>query len=271
MTILLIDMGNSRLKWATLSPGEKLGGGRYEFQAGGAVVYNVGAWAAAFEGAWATLSDVREVWVACVAGREAVTALGEWVKARWSASYHVLHASAELAGVRNAYREPQRLGADRWAALIGARAIVEGAVYVIDCGTAITVDVLDVAGQHQGGLIVPGLAMMRRSLLSRTAEIRQGLARDEGADDKLWQACAPGWGSDTGECVRNGTFQVLTGWLEQLRIRAVQQDRATLLFSGGDAPALMAGLTQSTLHGEVMRHVPDLVLHGLARVVEETL
>src|SRR5699024_1677202 len=78
---------------------------------------------------------------------------------------------AEGGGVKTKYRYPERLGADRWAAAVGAYAASKKAVCVVDCGSAITFDAVDSAGRHLGGLIVPGWNLMRSALHLGTADL----------------------------------------------------------------------------------------------------
>jgi type III pantothenate kinase len=105
-----------------------------------------------------------------VAGSEVATSISSLLAGRHS-QVSFLHASAEACGVRNTYEHPRQLGADRWAALIGARALSDSACLVVCAGTATTVDLLDAAGVFRGGLILPGFDLMRAALARNTAQL----------------------------------------------------------------------------------------------------
>ena len=157
----------------------------------------------------------------------------------------------------NAYVEPQRLGSDRWAALIGAHAAVSGPLCVVDCGSAVTLDALDVKGQHLGGLIIPGLDMMRGALINNTSGIHeQALARGEGEVSVLAR--------DTQGAVTGGVLYTLIAVIDRVTadLAADLQSPLTRVITGGDAERLLPLLAGP------YRHEPELVLQGLAIVAE---
>ena len=82
---------------------------------------------------------------------------------RWSVTAHIVRPQAQQLGVKNLYRKPEQLGADRWAALIGARGLTGSAACVVDAGTAVTVEALSAKGEFLGGAIFPGLHLLRLS------------------------------------------------------------------------------------------------------------
>jgi type III pantothenate kinase len=150
--------------------------------------------------------------------------------------------------VRNAYREPARLGADRFAALIGAHAHGAAPCVVVSAGTAISVDLLAQGGKHLGGIIVPGLRLMRDALNAGTAGVHakpgQIVEMPDGTDD----------------AVATGSALAAVGAIESLRARLAARTEASVrvLLTGGDA-ALLAPLLAPPV--EVAEH---LVLEGLA-------
>jgi len=151
---IAIDAGNSRIKWGVHDGNRWLDSGVL----------------ATADVAW--LSEVADEWPAAarvaicnVAGREVAASIADLL-ARRHAQVSFLHASAEACGIRNAYERPWQLGADRWAALIGARALLGstclGSTCLVVCaGTATTIDRLDASGLFRGGLILPGYDLMR--------------------------------------------------------------------------------------------------------------
>ena len=148
-----------------------------------------------------------------------------------------------LAGVVNGYREPERLGVDRWLALLTAWRELHGGAVVVSAGTALTVDILAADGQHNGGYIVPGLRLMRHALVSGTSGVRPAA--------ETLPSLAPG--RSTTEAVLHGCMAMAVALIERAR-----RDVATpVVLSGGDAGALAPWLA-----GPVLQR-PDLVLDGL--------
>jgi len=254
---LLVDIGNTRVKWAWLD-------------AGGAL---------RDPGGLAHGGTVPQGWPGVVLGGrrpEAVLAASVAAPALAAALLGPLAPAGvpleqatverEAAGVRNGYADPRQLGVDRWLAVLAARARHPTAVCVVDAGTAVTVDAVDAAGQHLGGFIVPGAGLMRRALLERTGGIAAaaGLAGGAGgAGPGAPAATAPGdgpWGRDTDACIDRGARLALAclvrGCMEALAPPG--RAPATLVLTGGDAAALRAALDQPA----ELR--PHLVLEGLA-------
>lgn len=236
MNRLLVDIGNSRIKWMLQAS---------DGTSASAAVAHVDA-----EAAWAELgAGVEEVVAANVAG-ETRRALLEGVVARlWGCSVRWVTATRRAGGVINAYAEPERLGSDRWAALVAARARGDGPVWVVDCGTALTIDALAADGRHLGGLIVPGLSLMRDALYAKASGIP-----DEGeAGDGLL-------GRDTRSAVSLGALHCAVGLVEHAVANGVG-------VMGADARVLLTGGDASRLDGLLSvphESTPDLVLEGLA-------
>ena len=208
--------------------------------------------------AWSHLTVPHRVVVANVAGAEARQGLQSWVQRHWPAArLHFVVAVAAQLGVKNGYREPAQLGSDRWAALIGARQRVTGAVCVVDCGTAITLDALDAAGEFAGGVILPGITLARDALRARAP----GIAAAEGDDSSCFAR-------STAAGVAAGTLYGAAGAMERIvaEFGARLGKDMHVLLTGGDAPRL-----RPLLHGRwvgATEAVPDLVLQGLARIAE---
>ncbi|MBI5040313.1 MAG: type III pantothenate kinase [Gammaproteobacteria bacterium] len=245
--ILLLDAGNSRLKWAILRNGHFEHGGVLE-QTGDAIKELASA-------AWGELDAPEAVLVANVAGEPLRRALNSWVKRHWKLTPEYVVARAEQFGVRNAYAEPSDLGIDRWLALLAARELFPGPVCVIDCGTALTIDALAHDSRHLGGLIIPGLQLMRDALVGRAEAIREQMKSASHEQVRLL-------GADTGSAVVGGTLYaeiaVIDRVLEDLRVELGNGLRCVL--TGGDAPRLRP-LLATSVHYEA-----DLVLQGLARI-----
>src|SRR5438067_7799955 len=165
--ILVIDSGNSRMKWGLYGPRGWLVQG---------VVSNAELATLALRD-WQNLPRPSRAIGVNVAG-EAARVRVEGQLARWRLPIQWLTATAEAAGVINRYANPAQLGADRWAALVAARRrAVEDDVspppcVVINAGTAVTIDALDSDGVFHGGGILPGLRLMLQSLADRTSALK---------------------------------------------------------------------------------------------------
>lgn len=235
---LLVDLGNTRLKWASCA--------QDAWRAAPAVVHRQDI--AACIQAWDTIEKPDSVWIASVVDAAFTDALRAWCAAHWQADVHIITAGAQAHGVRNSYESPATLGADRWCALIAARA--SAPCIVVDAGSAVTIDALSGDGTFMGGVILPGLGMMRTILDERTGLIRDTSGRD---DDVLARATAGG--------VASGTLIGLAGAVDA--IVAAQREKlgasAPVLLCGGDGAMLLA-----RLHAMRVTPAPDLVLRGLA-------
>ncbi|AMS18853.1 type III pantothenate kinase [Pseudomonas synxantha] len=159
----------------------------------------------------------------------------------------------EMAGVRNGYKDFERLGLDRWLAMLGAFKLASGACLVLDFGTAATADFISSDGEHLGGFICPGMPLMRNQLRTHTRKIRYGDAAAERALERL----SPG--RTTVEAVERGCTLMLRGFvLTQLELaRSYWGDDFTVFLTGGDAELVSDAAPQAQL-------VPDLVFVGLA-------
>ncbi len=248
--ILLVDVGNSRIKWAV--PQEGRLGDAVQLR------HTEPDWPSRLAEAWAPLPGVERIVVSCVSGEAVRSTLAQLAGQRWGLTPEWVVAAHSGWGVRNAYAEPERLGPDRWSALVAARSVIDGPVCVVDCGTAVTLDVLHGDGRHLGGWILPGLSMMRRALSEQTDGLSLVEARDE---------LAHGLGSDTAACILQGTRAAVVGAVERgLReAEAAIGIRPACLLTGGDAEALLGPLNALTMPAAPVL-VPQLVLQGLARI-----
>ncbi len=158
-------------------------------------------------------------------------------------------------GVTCGYADPARFGADRWAALVGARGLLPGPLLVIDAGTALTADALDAQGRHRGGWIVPGLALMRRSLATGAEGLRAMAA-------ETYTDAAPAFAVSTAEAIAQGTRAALAGCVREAVAvcGCAGLGEVPIVLTGGDAVRLAAWLERP------FHHEPALVLEGLRRM-----
>ena len=161
--------------------------------------------------------------------------------------------SREMSGVRNGYEEFERLGLDRWLAMLGGFHLASGACLVLDFGTAVTADFISGNGEHLGGFICPGMPLMRNQLRTHTRRIRYG----DLAAERALESLVPG--RTTVEAVERGCSLMLRGFvLTQLELaRSYWGDDFAVFLTGGDADLVSEIVTEA-------RVVPDLVFVGLA-------
>jgi type III pantothenate kinase len=237
MSRLLIDAGNTRIKFALScddgwSAVHAQGtGDRLDFS-----VYSD--------------SGISEVWVSNVAG-DAVAQRIIAACALLKVLPEFISAQATQCGVHNGYARPEQLGCDRWASLIAAWHRVGHACLVVVCGTATTIDALTDRGEFSGGLILPGIELMRHSLAGATAKLRSG----EGV-----YAAFP---DNTGDALQSGAIQATCGAIQR-QYALLNAPGLPVLLSGGAAGGLLSHLDLPLLC------VDDLVLHGLLLIAQKT-
>jgi type III pantothenate kinase len=247
---LLVDIGNSRCKWAVQ-------GGR-GLQALQGVNYTTETLSKLLDvhwRRWGTAPDA--VWVSNVAGMQVEGQVRQWVAAYWGCELRFAHTQAQACGVMNGYDNPQQLGVDRWLAMLAARQLsLDKACLVADCGTAVTLDVLDQRGVHQGGWIVPGLQMMRSALQQNAHALQQ--IQQSNPLKPLKKGFLPA--RDTQNGVLFGTLSAVVCLITQVWDSLSMNGKLpiTVFLTGGAAPEVYPHLSM------VCQHEPDLVLRGLA-------
>ena len=173
---LLFDVGNTRLKWAAVESSKHPSDRQKKLWAySGSISSNaLQSPEAKVELAYyiaKTLPKPDAIAFCCVAGSQAIANLQslfpQWSEIEWKQ----LSGESLYTGMRTLYQEPAKLGADRWAAVIGARALSKTNTLVINAGTATTIDLLGSNGVHYGGWILPGLSLMQTSLQNQTAQL----------------------------------------------------------------------------------------------------
>lgn len=241
--ILLVDVGNTRLKWRSGGDAGK---------PSTAVVHVNRDFSTLLDEHWRFMAVPNQVFAVVVADKKIRIALEKWCMQYWRCPIQFLESSSEACGVKNAYHKPYRLGADRWYAMLGARHIHEAQgrpLCVIDCGTAITIDIIDSEGAHQGGWISPGLELMSTSMEAGTSIVRDD-SKSFGTDV---------FARDTSAAVRAGTLHAGIGLVRQ----AMRQcdiyfgETAFCVLCGGDAERLARYLPECNYI------IPDLVLCGM--------
>ncbi|MBQ4854763.1 type III pantothenate kinase [Rhodanobacter sp. B2A1Ga4] len=238
---LLLDLGNTRLKWALqVQPAGWLARGAVDWQEDLAAV---------LEPAWAGLPRPAQVVAASVvdAAREAQVAT--MTQHLFACTPTWLRTPAHACGVRNAYAEPQRLGVDRFLAMVAAHAEGHAPCVLAGVGTALTLDALAADGQHLGGLIAPGPQLMQQSLLGATVRVRPE------RPGKLVELA-----DNTADAVASGCWQAAAALVERFAAHTAARLGATpeLILGGGDGESLLPLLSLPA------RLSQDGVLRGLA-------
>lgn len=240
---LLIDAGNSRIKWALADRQDWLRVGVLPVDAAGELPHQ-----------FAGMDSIREVWASNVAGET----IAQHIRAASSHQPRFIAARKEQCGVRNDYSDHSRLGSDRWAALIAAWHIVRGACLVVNSGTATTVDALSDNGAFIGGLILPGMELMQRSLRNATGQI---LAAQAGQGEYVR------FPLNTADALYSGALQASCGAIERqhaLLVNFRPEHPAPVILSGGAAELLRNHLNLP------LNIVDNLVLRGIWIISQET-
>jgi len=243
--VILVDAGNSRLKWARRHAGA--------YAPRGELPSDLATLEAALGEHWRALARPTRIVACTVAGEQVRRAVDNAARGAWRRSVRWVRAEAQAFGVTNAYPRPATLGADRWVALIAAHRAHPGPVCIVDCGTAVTLDGLDASGAHLGGLILPGSQLMREALAQRAPGIPAAHA-----------AALELFANNTAGAVAGGALHATAALVERFveGMTARLGEPVACLLAGGDgaaiAPCLNCDYTAA----------PDLVLAGLTLIGE---
>jgi type III pantothenate kinase len=237
----LIDLGNSSMKWAWSSGGELTP--VQSAQHRDASVTTVA------QEYWQDRSRPERIVVASVASPETKESLRDWLLQQWRCEPTFVQATAQELGVTNAYSNPSELGVDRWLTLLAVHHQISAPVCVVDCGTAITIDLITADGVHLGGMILPGFGMMRQSLLEQTA-----IPPVDTVEPSDWLA------SDTAGAVAVGGVSAVAALVDRVLEQSQQRLEVTpeLVLTGSDTGSIQGRLRSPG------RIEPDLVIQGLA-------
>jgi type III pantothenate kinase len=247
---LLLDIGNTRLKWAVhnehgLTAQQAIAHAELNAAALGARVF-------------APCGQISQLLVSNVAGAAMAEQVQQAARDCWQIEpiFFESNASDTVAGrtLRNAYTEPAKLGVDRWLAMLGAYAQSPAAALVVSVGTAMTLDAFTAEGQHLGGMIVPGPDLMMNSLMRNTSDIATRAQQGQHGDSFF--------ADNTLGCLYQGAVHAATALIEAAYQRMRRDEHEVrLLLTGGAVPQLERHLSMP------VQVVPDLVLRGLAALV----
>ena len=233
-----IDIGNTRAKWRLSSCGDVLARGVIDTSSGD----------------WSALTALcsyqpKRVRVSNVAGEAVAQQVRSVVGRAFGIKAEFALSCKSVGAVNSGYEDPQRLGVDRWLAVLAGWELFHNRCVVVDAGSALTFDFIDARAGHLGGYIVPGQQMMVDALFGGTSGVRVNSSQASGLD----------YGQNTDTGVHNGCLAMALALIERVMVDDGQgQDATSLVLTGGDAGLLLAHLPKAVVHK------PDLVLDGLA-------
>ena len=240
---LLIDIGNSSLKWAQSSSGDLSDMLQQQYPENITSTF--------FTKYWQDLDEPKEIITSCVARKSVWQALENACEELWGIKVKKVDSLKEGFGLINAYDDALALGSDRWCAMIGGLQVTDSSFVVIDAGSALTIDVVDKLGSHLGGYIVPGLEMMRKSLGLHTAQVKSESSSSNIPSLSLART--------TSQCVEAGIYLTAVKLIEAVYEKESKQlQTCQCLLTGGDAKILADLLSVKCVM------MPELVLRGLA-------
>jgi len=252
--ILTVDIGNSRIKWASWE--------NEEIVDRGVTSYVSGKKLEAFDKLFSTLKKTSlekplSVYAVCVAGEKMSQALSDWVVQQWQLKVVFLKTQKQFKNIINAYENPEQHGVDRWAAVVAGHLDNPGfSVCVISAGTAITVDLVNKNGQHLGGYILPSFDTMHAALLADTANVKSTYSM------QFHRHSIP---DNTSDAVNQGLHKLLQAGLRDLCQFAKNKmdDPMHIILTGG-----FANIIRDYPDMPVMLHKPDLVMQGLYSIMQ---
>lgn len=242
--ILLIDIGNSQLKWLSHDGKSFSSVSRYSYQPD-----------PSFKHCFKEVTTPPElIYFISVSSDTINVALKQACLSKWGLKPIHMITGHKCGGVINGYEQPESLGVDRWAAMIGAYQKYRMAVAVVDSGTASTLDVVDSQGIHRGGAVIPGLDMMRQSLVSGTIKIIVSEATSQ----------ASSLGRTTTECIELGTKEATAGFIDRMVSQAEQvvSEPLKTVITGGAGRALLDIICHDAIYEE------NLVFLGMLEMLK---
>ncbi len=250
ISALLFDVGNTYLKWGLLE--------KSRIRRTGSVKHSK-----IHDSGFASLTTrlprhVDRVFASNVVGASFATRLSGVIRIHCDRDINFVRCEKKAFGLTNSYKQPRRMGVDRWVAMIGARSEFRGSLCIVDAGTAVTIDAIDKNGHHLGGQIIPGLVLMSNALSSETSAIS--------AVKRAPRIPGPGMGvfaSNTEGALQSGAVSAICGAIDRAaKVLRREGYRAKIVLTGGDASRILKQLGDNVLHR------PNLVLQGLAFMVQ---
>lgn len=241
MADLLLDIGNTRCKYAQFAEGELSSVQSFSFDS---LTFE-----SSIKSIFSGLPHPSTVYISNVAGAGVAEQLETFCISQWQIRPKFAKSSSKFNGLDNAYIKVDQLGVDRWLAIIAVNNCYQKPFCVVDCGTAVTIDAVDLTGNHLGGLILPGLTVMRMAINAQTAAINiQQLIQKP-----------PLFARSTEEAVSSGIVHSVAALIDNACKNLTNDigQNVQCILAGGDASLIQQNVTVET------RIEQDLVLKGL--------
>ena len=249
--ILLMDIGNTRIKWGVLE---------------NRVISGIGSLLTPHSSDFdlkslflSVSSDVKSIVASCVLSKETQAKLAELISDHFKLAIEFIEPKNRFSGLTNGYNNPSKLGADRWAAMIGAHNEFGGNILVVDMGTAITIDYINAKGVHKGGQILPGLKSFFNILDQSTGSINTKININDTAAQDIKK-----WGKNADDAVISGAMSAISGAINAAVFSfKIEDSMPSVILTGGDA------IYYKDVFDYSLSYRPNLVLEGLARLLDE--
>ena len=238
---LLLDGGNSQLKWAWVENGTFSEVGRAPYRD----LTQLGE-------EWLQFADEDVKIVGCAVCGSVKKAM---VEEQLTHPVEWLSSMPQALGIRNHYRRPEEHGSDRWFNALGSRRFTQNACVVVSCGTAVTTDALTEDNHYLGGTIMPGFHLMKEAMALKTANLNRPIG-------KVYP-----FPTTTPNAIASGMMDAVCGALMMMHGRLKDKtggDKPVdIIITGGGAARVVQALPESFVHDNQVKIVDNLVIHGL--------
>jgi pantothenate kinase, type III len=239
---LLLDGGNSRLKWAWLENG-RLG--------------------AVSNAPYRDLNPLGDAWRQEGSGDAVIVGSAvcgaekkKLVEAQLGRPVSWLSSMAQALGIRNHYRNPAEHGVDRWFNTLGSRMFSTNACVVVSCGTAVTIDALTDDNHYLGGSIMPGFHLMKEAMAQKTANLNRPIGR------------AYPFPTTTPNALAGGMMDAVCGAIilmhGRLKEKVGREKPVDIVITGGGAARVAQAMPQDFASENNIKVVDNLVIYGLS-------
>lgn len=256
--VVTIDIGNSRIKWASWQEDMITARGASECISDNASDRAAEKLEEIFGKLFSGIERPQRVFVVCVVGEDICPVLSDWVKQYWHLDTEYLKTEKQYKNIINAYDEPGRHGADRWAGIVAAhQAFPDASVCVISAGTAITFDLVNKSGQHLGGYILPSYITMHTALIADTANVESTI---------ITQYHEQGVPDNTNDAVNQGLHKLIQAGIREICqfAKNTMDEPMQIVLTGGFAETILEYPDMPIMH-----HEPDLVMRGLYDILKQ--
>ena len=238
---LLLDIGNSSVNWALQEE---------QFTSTGYFSYKKDQVTKNLQENLLLPEKPSSILVSNVAGNQVFNSLNDWAKKQWQQECWQANVSRKYKELKNSYNDTEQMGIDRWLAMVASWETYHSALCLVGCGTALTIDVIDVEGKHLGGYIIPGIELMQKALVNNTVQINVDVKSVPSID----------YANDTQAAINNGAFLSAVSMIDRTVETFSEQSNCEVkcIISGGMAESI------KPLLNHPFEYEPNLVLMGLS-------